>query len=48
MVGDKDVTKPEHVVELSRIIPDARLIILPGAHGEFLGELLTADLVPDL
>jgi pimeloyl-ACP methyl ester carboxylesterase len=41
MIGDKDVVKPEHAVELSRMIAGARLIILPGAHGEFLGELLT-------
>jgi len=41
LIGDKDVTKPEHAIELSRMIPSARLAILPGAHGEFLGELLT-------
>lgn len=41
MIGDKDVTKPEHAVELSRMIPNSSLIILPGAHGEFLGELLS-------
>lgn len=42
LIGDKDVTKPEHAVDLSRMIPNSRLVILPGAHGEFLGELLTA------
>ncbi|MGZ5280271.1 MAG: alpha/beta fold hydrolase, partial [Pseudobdellovibrionaceae bacterium] len=42
VVGDKDLTKAEHVAELSRTIPNARLMILPGVHGEFLGELLTA------
>lgn len=41
IAGDRDVTKPEHAVELSRMIPGARLMILPGAHGEYLGELLT-------
>lgn len=41
MIGDKDVTKPEHAVELSHLIPNAQLMILPGAHGEFLGELLS-------
>jgi pimeloyl-ACP methyl ester carboxylesterase len=43
MIGDKDVSKPEHAIELSHTIPDARLIILPGGHGEYLGELLTAE-----
>jgi pimeloyl-ACP methyl ester carboxylesterase len=42
MIGDRDIPKPEHAAELSRMIPSARLIILPGAHGEFLGEILTA------
>jgi pimeloyl-ACP methyl ester carboxylesterase len=41
IIGDKDVTKPEHAVELSHTIPNSRLMILPGAHGEYLGELLT-------
>jgi pimeloyl-ACP methyl ester carboxylesterase len=43
MSGDKDVTKPEHAAELNRMIPNSRLMILPGAHGEFLGELLTGN-----
>ncbi|HXC37827.1 MAG TPA: hypothetical protein VN667_02695 [Burkholderiales bacterium] len=38
--GDRDLVKPEHAVELSRLIPGARLAILPGAHGEYLGEAL--------
>jgi pimeloyl-ACP methyl ester carboxylesterase len=42
MAGDQDVTKPEHAVELSQLIPNSRLVILPGTHGEFLGELLSA------
>ena len=42
MIGDKDVVKPEHAVELSHLISNSRLMILPGGHGEYLGELLTA------
>jgi len=38
--GDRDLVKPEHAVELSRLIAGARLAILPGAHGEYLGEAL--------
>ena len=29
---------PEHAVELMRLLPNGRLVILPGRHGEFLGE----------
>lgn len=41
IAGDQDVPTPEHAVELSHKIPNARLMILPGGHGEYLGELLT-------
>lgn len=41
LTGDRDVLTPEHAVELSRLIPDARLMILPGGHGEYLGEVTT-------
>jgi pimeloyl-ACP methyl ester carboxylesterase len=41
LIGDQDIPKPEHAVELSREFPSARLLILPGGHGECLGELLT-------
>lgn len=37
--GDKDVVRPEHALALSRLLPHARLCILPGAHGEYLGEI---------
>jgi pimeloyl-ACP methyl ester carboxylesterase len=38
VIGDQDLVKPEHAVELSRLIPGARLLILPGGHGDYLGE----------
>lgn len=38
--GDRDVPTTEHAVELSRQLPHARLAILPGGHGDYLGELL--------
>jgi pimeloyl-ACP methyl ester carboxylesterase len=37
VAGDRDVTRPEHAVELSRLLPNARLAILPGGHGTYLG-----------
>jgi pimeloyl-ACP methyl ester carboxylesterase len=41
IVGDKDVIRPEHALELSRTLPNARLCILPGTHGSYLGEIMT-------
>ncbi len=40
IAGDRDVPTPEHTLELSKLIPGARLMIVPGTHGEFLGELI--------
>jgi pimeloyl-ACP methyl ester carboxylesterase len=42
--GDKDVTKVEHALKMSRLIPNAELLVLPATHGSFLGEVCT--LVP--
>jgi len=36
--GDKDVIKPAHLLKLSTLISNSRLCILPGHHGEFMGE----------
>jgi len=36
--SDKDVVTVEHALRLSRSIPNAQLIILPGVHGECIGE----------
>src|SRR5262245_12678321 len=38
VVGDQDIVRPEHAAELARLIPDARLLILPAGHGDYLGE----------
>lgn len=38
VLGDQDIMKPEHAVELTRLISGARLLILPGGHGDYLGE----------
>jgi pimeloyl-ACP methyl ester carboxylesterase len=42
IAGDHDVVTPEHAAKMSRIIPNAQLMILPGTHGSFIGELCTA------
>lgn len=38
VLGDQDIVRPEHALELTGIIPNARLLILPGGHGDYLGE----------
>ena len=41
IIGDRDVTTPEHAVEMHRLIPNSRLAIIPGGHGDYIGELTT-------
>ena len=44
VIGDRDIVRPEHAVELTRLIPDARLLILPAGHGDYIGEaVMTQD-----
>ena len=42
IAGDKDVVTIEHAVKMAHIIPGAQLMILPGTHGAFIGEVITA------
>lgn len=39
--GDKDAVLPEHGLELSRLLPHGQMIVLPGVHGEAIGEICT-------
>ena len=40
MVSADDVAVgADHAVRMSRVIPGARLMIVPGSHGDYLGEL---------
>jgi pimeloyl-ACP methyl ester carboxylesterase len=41
MLGDKDVTTLEHATEMHRLLLNSRLAILPGGHGDYIGELTT-------
>lgn len=43
MLGDKDVVRAEHGLEMVKLLPNASLAILPGGHGDFLGEAMTPD-----
>jgi pimeloyl-ACP methyl ester carboxylesterase len=40
--ADHDVVRASHFVELAELLPDARILIVPGAHGDYLGERLAA------
>jgi pimeloyl-ACP methyl ester carboxylesterase len=37
MASDQDVVTAEHTIQMSRLVPGAKLVILPGGHGAFLG-----------
>lgn len=41
IIGDKDVILPEHAIELHRQIANSELAIIPGGHGEYIGEITT-------
>jgi pimeloyl-ACP methyl ester carboxylesterase len=41
IVGDKDVITPEHALELHRQIAKSELAIIPGGHGQYIGEITT-------
>jgi len=38
IAGDRDVARVEHALELSRVFPEARLLVLPSGHGDYLAE----------
>jgi pimeloyl-ACP methyl ester carboxylesterase len=40
--ADRDVVRPGHAVLLASLIPGARLLLVPGNHGDYLGELAAA------
>lgn len=41
IVGDNDVVRPEHSVEMFRLIPNCQLAVIPGVHGQYMGEITT-------
>ena len=42
MVADKDVISVEHTTTMTKLIEGAQLIVLPGTHGQFFGEMDSA------
>ena len=45
IIGDKDVITLEHTIELHKQIENSELAIIPGGHGEYIGEITT--ITPD-
>lgn len=45
IIGDQDIITPEHALELHRQIANSELVIIPGGHGHYIGEITT--LSPD-
>jgi hypothetical protein len=43
VIGDQDIVKPEHAARMARTIPGARLMVVPGNHGNYLGEVAASD-----
>lgn len=41
VIGDKDVITIEHALQLHRQIASSELAIIPGGHGEYIGEVTT-------
>jgi pimeloyl-ACP methyl ester carboxylesterase len=42
VAADRDVIRVEHAAQLACLIPSGRLLIVPGNHGDYLGELAAA------
>ncbi len=38
ILGDQDIIKPGHALEMHRQIANSELAIIPGVHGEYIGK----------
>jgi len=43
VLGDRDIPTLEHAVELTHLLPNSHLVVLPGGHGDYLGEQVAAQ-----
>jgi pimeloyl-ACP methyl ester carboxylesterase len=51
VASDRDVVRVEHALEMAQLLPNGRLAVFLGGHGEFFGEAMAPDpesAVPDL
>jgi hypothetical protein len=44
IIGDADSVRPEHAMEMCRLLPHAQLAVFPGGHGAFIGEVTAATI----
>ena len=40
--GNQDIAPLEHIAAMTRAIPNAQVVVLPGGHGTYLGEIMAA------
>ena len=43
IIGDQDVVRPEHAVEMYRLLPHGRLAVFPANHGSYIGEIMSPN-----
>lgn len=51
VIGDRDLPSPAHAAEMAALLPNGRLAILPGTHGSYMGEIMSAHIsskIPEL
>ena len=41
IIGDKDLITFDHAIELHRQLANSELAVIPGGHGEYIGEITT-------
>ncbi|MGW5521760.1 alpha/beta fold hydrolase [Gordonia sp. NPDC003950] len=42
--GDRDIVRGEHTLAMSRLAPDGRALVVPAAHGDYLGAVVAEEL----
>ena len=43
IIGDHDLVRPEHAVDMYRLLPNGRLAIFPDSHGSYMGEIMSPN-----
>ena len=41
VASDRDVVRAEHAMEMAQLLPNGRLAVFLGGHGEFFGEAMS-------
>lgn len=51
VIGDRDLPSPAHAAQMAAVLPQGRLAVLPGTHGSYMGEIMSAGVnskIPEL